>query len=100
MEEYDFRFRRGQLIMVNIVEEFVKEKVKESIKELGACECDTCYLNACALALNVLPPKYVTTTKGALITEVMAMKLATQTNILVEVTKAVMQVMQSPHHDV
>ncbi len=98
MEEMGFRSKRDQLILVNIIEEFVRLRVKESIKELGACECETCYLNACALALNVLEPRYVTTTKGALISEITAMKLENQTNILVEVTKAVMQVMECPHH--
>ena len=87
-----------QLILVNIMEEFVKEKVWETMETLGACDCETCWLNACALALNELHPKYVTTTKGALISEINEMKLENQTNILVQVTKAVMQVMKQPRH--
>ena len=87
-----------QIVLVNVMEELVKQQVKESVKELGACECETCYLNACAVALNCLMPKYVTTKKGALLSKVTEMELENKTIILVAVTKAVMQVMKYPYH--
>jgi len=90
--------KKEQILLVNIMEEFVKRKVKESIKTLGACNCETCCLNACALALNELKPNYVTTTKGALLSQITALQLENQTNILVVVTKAVMHVMKYPRH--
>lgn len=98
MEEKKSAVKKDQLILANIIEEFVRMQVKQTQKELGACTCDTCYFNACALALNALAPKYVTTTRGALLSEITAMQLNNQTNILVEVTKAVMQVIECPHH--
>ncbi len=90
--------KKDQLILANIIEEFVRRQVRETQKELGACACETCYFNACALALNALEPKYVTTTRGALLSEITAFELSNQTSILVEVTKAVMQVIECPHH--
>ena len=87
-----------QVILVNIVEEIVKLKVKESLKALDACECETCYMNACALALNALKPKYVTTMKGAMHSEIAEMELANTVNIMVAVTNAVNQVKENPHH--
>lgn len=88
-----------QPILVNVIEEFVRQKAKETIRELGACDCETCYQNACAIALNNLPPKYVTTTRGALLSEITATEIGNSSAILVEVTKAVMKVMENPHHN-
>ncbi len=87
-----------QLLLVNIIEEFVKRRVKDTMTELGVCNCDICYLNACALALNALEPKYVTTSKGALLSEITETELDNKTKILVEVTKAVLKVKESPRH--
>lgn len=87
-----------ELILVNIMEEIVKHRVRDSLRELGACECETCYLNTCALALNMLKPKYVTTEKGALFVKITETELAHSVTILVAVTKAVMQVKDNPRH--
>ena len=83
---------------ININEEFVKQCVAKTMKDLGACDCETCFANACALALNELHPKYVTTKRGALLTEIISTKVTNQADITVEATKAVMKVMKSPHH--
>ena len=87
-----------RVVLVNIMEEIVKLRVRESIVKLGACDCETCYLNACALALNTLKPQYVTTQKGALFVKITDTELANSVNILVAVTKAVMQVKDNPRH--
>jgi len=87
-----------ELILVNIMEEIVKYRVKDSMKEHGMCQCDTCYLNACALALNALKPHYVTTEKGALFVKIDETELSNSVTILVAVTKAVMQVKENPRH--
>lgn len=83
---------------ININEEFVKQCVRQTIKDLGGCECDVCFANACALALNELQPKYVTTKRGALLTEINSTKVTNRADITVEATKAVMKVMKNPRH--
>lgn len=88
-----------QPILVNVIEEFVRQKARETIKELGACDCETCYLNVCAIALNNLPPKYVTTTRGELLSSITATEIGNSSNILVEVTKAAIKVMENPRHN-
>lgn len=88
-----------QIVLVNIIEDFVKREVKETITHLGACKCETCYFNACALALNAIEPKYVTSSQGALLTEVTETEIGNKTKIIVEVTKAVLKVMEFPHHN-
>jgi competence protein ComFB len=83
---------------ININEEFVKQNVLKVMQELGACQCDDCFADACAIALNALPPKYVTTTKGALLTEITTTDVRHHADIVVEATKAVMKVMQNRRH--
>ena len=85
-------------VLVNVVEELVKLQVKEAIIKLGACDCENCYLDACALALNNLESKYATTKRGALFFKLDEMQVDEQTRILVEVTKAVAKVMENPRH--
>jgi competence protein ComFB len=88
----------GEVILVNIMEEIVRQKVTEMIKGFDMCDCMKCRLNACAIALNHLPPHYVTTEKGALFGRLESVEISNQTNITVEVTKALMIVKEHPLH--
>lgn len=97
MLENRLPIKDGHVDLVNIMEELVKIQVRETLKDLGACECETCYLNACALALNTLKPRYATSRKGALLSKFYETKYASSV-ILVAVTQAVMQVRECPHH--
>lgn len=97
MEKYTI-IENDDVILVNIVEEMVKQKVNELIKDLDMCKCNRCRLNACAIALNNLPPQYVTTEKGALLSKLEDIDMSYQTNLIVEVTKALMIVKERPTH--
>lgn len=88
-----------ELLLINIVEESVKTEVKKMIKSLGVCDCEKCYLDACAIALNALKPFYVTTTKGALFKKLENYNIENQTNVVVESTKAVLFVKDFPWHE-
>jgi competence protein ComFB len=90
--------KREDLEPVNINEEFVKACVSKTIKDLGGCHCDVCYADACALALNELRPRYVTTRRGALLTEIDETSVTKQADITVEATKAVLKVIKNPRH--
>ncbi len=88
----------GELMLVNIVEGMVRQKVDELIETLDMCDCKRCRLNACAIALNSMPSHYVTTEKGALLGELEDVEINYQTNITVEVTKALLLVKEQPLH--
>ena len=98
MDQKKSKPEKEELEPININEEFVKACVAKTIKELGGCQCETCYVDACALALNELRPKYVTTRRGALLTEIDKTRVVNQADITVEVTKAVIKVMHNPRH--
>ena len=87
-----------ELILVNILEELVKGTIDSIMPTMNMCNCEICRLNACAIALNVLTPHYVTTTKGGLIAKVITEERANQIQVLVETTKALMIVKEHPLH--
>lgn len=86
------------LLLVNIFEELVRAKVKDTIHKIDMCHCTKCQLNACAIALNTLPSKYVTTTKGALLAQLDVSGLEERTAVEVEVLKALKTVKECPMH--
>lgn len=88
----------NDLILVNIIEEMVRDKVRHTINKIDMCKCKICQLNACAIALNALPAKYVTATKGALLAQLAVSNLDSQIDIEVEVVKALKTVKENPLH--
>jgi competence protein ComFB len=96
-EDYT-KAEQSELLLVNIVEELVRQTVDYLISTMAMCDCNICRLNACAIALNALNPHYVTTTKGALLTRIPSEMKNYQAQILVEATKALMIVKENPLH--
>ena len=96
-EEYT-KEEQGELILANTIEEIVKYTVNEIIENMDMCTCKICRLNACAIALNKLPPHYVTTTTGALLAKIPTEMINYHIIVLVEVTKALMAVKEHPMH--
>jgi competence protein ComFB len=90
--------KENELHLLNVLEEIVKLKVEETIKSIDMCKCDRCKLDACAMALNVLPQKYVTTSKGNLFSRVDMISAEFQMEIQIEVLKALKAVKEAPRH--
>lgn len=97
-ENYYLRREGSEWVPVNVMEEIVIQQVKKAIADLGGCGCDICVSDAAALALNEIPPRYVTTQRGALLESLDSANYAHSTDTLVAVTKAVMKVMKNPRH--
>ena len=57
---------------INIVEDLIKAKAPEFIKRMGGCTCYRCVNDIIAMALNILPPKYIVTQKGMLFAKIAA----------------------------
>ena len=87
-----------ELILTNIVEELVKQAVDSTLPTMDMCTCEICRLNACAIALNALPPHYVTTTKGGIMARISTERGAYQIQVLVEATKALLMVKEHRLH--
>ena len=90
---------QNEIVLFNVMEELVRYTVNEKIGTMDMCTCEICRLNACAAALNSLPPRYVTTTRDNLLSYVPGEMLNYKTQVLVETTKALLQVKGHPPHD-
>ena len=85
--------------LYNLLEGEVINVVNSYIGEIGtACECDKCKMDIAAIALNNLTPQYVVTEEGSLYAKVNNMNSQFNTNIVMEVTKAMAIVAKNPHH--
>lgn len=84
----------------NLVEVEVVFIVNELLnKNNDRCSCDKCKMDIAAIALNNLHPKYVVTKEGKLYSKVSNnMNRQFNTDILLEVTKAMEIVHNSPKH--
>lgn len=82
----------------------IENDVIDAINKLGDtagdwCSCKKCKLDIAALALNNLKPKYVVTEEGMLFERANNMNQQFNTDVLLEVTKAIKIVGSNPHHD-
>lgn len=89
---------KQKYILVNITEELVKKKVRQTMPTFDMCQCEKCYLDACAISLNNLKPQYVTTLKGTLLTKLSDTQFQYQTDLQIQVINALMAVKNSPRH--
>lgn len=62
------------------------------------CMCDRCRTDMMMIALNNLPPRYVSTHKGAVLQRAKGMELQYEVEVLTEVMRAVQIVGGQPHH--
>ncbi|HWQ50959.1 MAG TPA: late competence development ComFB family protein [Terriglobales bacterium] len=88
----------SELVLMNIAEELVKRRVLELMETMDVCRCERCYLDACAIALNSLGPRYVTTDKGSLMSKLGTTDIPYQAQLTVCATQAIMKVREHPHH--
>ncbi|MFZ5623950.1 MAG: late competence development ComFB family protein [Gemmatimonadota bacterium] len=81
----------------NLVEEHVLQAYDALVGHFPAfCGCDVCRSDVLAYALNRLPPRYVSTLEGLVVSEVSLERQQAQADISVVVMEAVRMVMRSP----
>ena len=83
----------------NYIEKIVRDELKlvyERDKDL--CACDKCYQDIMTLTLNNLPPMYVSSDVGHIMTMYNLTKDQLHAQVLVELQKAIDQVKQKPNH--
>jgi Late competence development protein ComFB. len=64
----------------------------------GTCDCERCRYDVAALALNFLPPRYVVTEKGQVLTKVKSLDQQFNVDIIAALTNAIILVGARPHH--
>jgi competence protein ComFB len=58
------------MAFINMMEKMVEVRMEERMKNGDYCKCEQCVEDIKCIALNALPPKYVSTTKGELFTKI------------------------------
>ena len=88
------------MALFNIMEGFVEEAMDTLIKESGCCNCYKCREDIKCIALNSLPAKYVSTSKGELFSKLeQSAKLQHTIDVNLACMKAIKLVQNQPHHD-
>lgn len=87
-----------KLILKNLMEEIVSVKLESLIDSLDCCKCETCQLDIKSHALNHLPPKYVATTKGELLSKIDSLDASFNASIIASIVTASEVIKQNPRH--
>ena len=85
--------------VINYMEIWVQEYMDILLEKTGGCKCDKCKRDVFTLALNNLKPYYVSTSLGKIMAKIESTKQQVETNIIVEVTKAINKINSNPNHD-
>jgi competence protein ComFB len=89
----------GDYILVNAWETMVEEAVGQMQPLMEMCGCPKCFCDACAIVLNNLPPKYVTSHRGEVFSKVSQLNTSSQADLSILAARALQQVKNSPGHD-
>ena len=84
--------------LLNLSEILVKEKAPDVMEKMRVCTCEACHNDVLALALNMLPTKYVTTDEGKQFLQLEMYKKQYETDVLSALTRACVRVKASPRH--
>ena len=83
----------------NIMEEVVQQNLPRVLQMYPACcTCDKCQQDILLLALNNLPPKYISTQRGDVYTRLKLTEIQDDVKLIEEIAKAVEIVMRNPRH--
>lgn len=88
----------GLTIIKNYMEELVDMMIDNVLKDLNICSCNQCKTDIMAIALNMLPTKYVVTKEGTAYTKTNLLIQQFEVDIITAVTKAAEIVKKSPRH--
>lgn len=85
-------------VLVNAYDDMVRTSVRSLMSKMDMCQCEKCFLDACALVFNRQYTHFVTTRQGALLTKVPEMSHSNQVEMTVAVLEALRIVKSFPKH--
>ena len=87
-------------MLVNIMEEAVKEMLPSVLRVYDCCKCDKCQQDIIAYALNHLPPRYVVRTSGAVLTRFSLSREQEKADVISALVSAIATISKNPMHTV
>ncbi|MCL2120906.1 MAG: late competence development ComFB family protein [Clostridiales bacterium] len=100
MDSKETSDQKGKYLLRNYWESLIMEKTKGIVSKTDMCQCEKCFLDICALALNKLPPHYVTTDRGSLMVKVPTANAKTELELTILISRCAKLVSEKPIHDV
>lgn len=88
-----------QLILRNIMEEYVILTLDEVLDSFEGCKCERCRLDIASYTLNRVRPRYVATTQGELMSRLCEFDSQFKASIIKEITQAQAVISKHPNHD-
>lgn len=82
----------------NMMETMVEDTLDILLPELDCCTCEHCRNDMVAYALNHLPPRYVVTRSGGVISKADTMRIQHMTDIRTALVRAAQIVKEHPRH--
>ena len=83
----------------NYMEILVLEKLDEVLAQYpDCCKCDRCRQDIAILALNHLPPRYISSEKGSVFMKLHSMTTENSIEIIEQIAKAAEIVKNNPRH--
>jgi competence protein ComFB len=83
----------------NYIEKIVRQELDRLYKEdKDLCKCDLCFRDIMTMTLNKLPPMYVSSDVGHIMTMYNLTKDQLHAKVVVELLKAIAQIKKNPHH--
>lgn len=83
----------------NLMEDIVVQEVDALLASDGGCQCPICRSDVIALALNHLPPRYVTTNAGRVAVKLDSYASQNRADIISALSGALKLVRAYPRHD-
>ena len=83
----------------NIMESIVEEELEKLVPGLDCCTCEQCRNDIAAWALNQLPPRYVATRSGKVISKADTLRIQHLTDVRTALVQAARIVNEQPRHD-
>ena len=82
----------------NVMEVLLEELFDKMKGQMDCCTCDECRSDIIALALNQLPPHYVRTEKGEMLSKLDQLSQQNYTDVMTALAQAVEKVKNHPRH--
>ena len=83
----------------NLMEDVVLQYVDAMMADDGGCRCDACRSDVIAYTLNRLPPRYVATDKGRMLSKLESYESQFHTDVIAAISEGIQLVRQHPRHD-
>lgn len=93
------RGKRQMYNVTNYMEIWINDCMEILLERTDGCKCDICKRDIFTLSLNNLKPYYVATPLGKVMAKLENTKQQAETDIIVEVTKAMKKVKENPNHN-